>query len=64
MDVVVIAIMSVPAIIAAISSLRNGKILKHNNVPPIGAGVAPSRSPDHDRKAPAPEKDWFQPPNL
>ena len=67
-DLVALVIVSAPGIIAAVSSLRNGKLLKKNGAPidakvalrPLGRKpVEPNRTPKKPEKL-----DWYKPPSL
>jgi hypothetical protein len=65
-DVVLIAITTLPAVIAALSSLRNGHILKNGTVPdPKKAGqkVATSSAKKATSKN-GQQPDWYRPPKL
>jgi hypothetical protein len=58
MDVCVIAIVSAPGVIAAVSSLRNGKKLDRVNGAPKPAARKSSKQKD------AGQQDWYKPPDL
>lgn len=56
----VIAISAIPAIIAAVSSLRNGKRLRENGTNPAGGATSKPRKTKKNGQNP----DWFHPPDL
>jgi hypothetical protein len=61
-DVVIITIITSPGVIAAFSSLRNGKILKQNGTPAPADQSISSTKPTG--KTVSENADWYKPPDL
>lgn len=63
-DVLLTLIATLPAVIAAVSSLRNGKKIEHHReAMENGKGVGSSKA-GKSKSSKSEKSDWYHPPNL